>query len=205
MIAARAISLLVISACCCSLTLNSLDESDISFAANCHSDIASGEKIMAGRSVSRIVHSEHYLEGAGFPVARYRVFHPRVRRSGSSTSPTYLFVVRPIGGRQLDHFDPFLLLDHFGPVTWKPGEAVRPHSKSLRHCFFFFFFFFIFYICYRSVPRGTHTEASRRSRTSCRASFSTRTRWATKVLSPTVHISMPWICLSLSLLWCVYA
>jgi len=40
-------------------------------------------------------------------------------------------VARPIGGRKLSEFDPFLLLDHLGPVTYKPGEAVgapwHPH------------------------------------------------------------------------------
>ena len=41
------------------------------------------------------------------------------------------FVVkRPIGGH-ISHCDPFLLLDHFGPVEHKPGEAIgapdHPH------------------------------------------------------------------------------
>lgn len=40
-------------------------------------------------------------------------------------------VRRPIGGREASHCDPFLLLDHFGPVDQKPGEAVgapdHPH------------------------------------------------------------------------------
>jgi len=40
-------------------------------------------------------------------------------------------VARSIGSRKLDSFDPFLMLDHFGPVTNKPGEAVgapwHPH------------------------------------------------------------------------------
>lgn len=39
-------------------------------------------------------------------------------------------VRRPIGG-EISECDPFLLLDHFGPVTYKPGEAVgapdHPH------------------------------------------------------------------------------
>ena len=39
-------------------------------------------------------------------------------------------VKRPIGG-QISHCDPFLLLDHFGPVNHKPGEAIgapdHPH------------------------------------------------------------------------------
>ena len=39
-------------------------------------------------------------------------------------------VKRPIGGR-ISYCDPFLMLDHFGPVVYKPGEAVgapdHPH------------------------------------------------------------------------------
>ena len=39
-------------------------------------------------------------------------------------------VRRPIGG-EISHCDPFLMLDHFGPITQKPGEAVgapdHPH------------------------------------------------------------------------------
>ena len=56
--------------------------------------------IMSPKNVTRIVESDHVLEGAGFPVRR------------------------PIGGRQLDHYGAFLLLDHFGPIEWKPNEAV---------------------------------------------------------------------------------
>lgn len=51
------------------------------------------------RSVARIADSVEMIEGAGF----------RVRRS----FPT----------RMLDHFDPFLLLDEFGPIDLGPGEA----------------------------------------------------------------------------------
>lgn len=40
-------------------------------------------------------------------------------------------VARPFPTRKLDHVDPFLLLDHFGPMDYGPGEAVgapwHPH------------------------------------------------------------------------------
>ncbi len=51
------------------------------------------------RSVSRIIDSLRTFEGAGFPVRR------------------------PFPTRDLDHVDPFLLLDHLGPVDFGPGEA----------------------------------------------------------------------------------
>ncbi len=59
------------------------------------------------RSIVRIVTATQTLEGAGFPVRR------------------------PIPVPGLHQVDPFLLLDHLGPVTWGPGEAVgapdHPH------------------------------------------------------------------------------
>ena len=59
------------------------------------------------RSISRRVNSIRTLEGGGFPVRR----------------------PFPIQGQM--QFDPFLLLDHFGPVEWEPGEAIgapnHPH------------------------------------------------------------------------------
>ena len=33
-------------------------------------------------------------------------------------------LTRYIGSPQLDHLDPFLLLDHFGPTEWGPREAI---------------------------------------------------------------------------------
>ncbi|MBM4406943.1 MAG: pirin family protein [Chloroflexi bacterium] len=53
----------------------------------------------ASRSVSRVVQTVQTYEGAGFPVRR--------------PFPTQT---------QMD-FDPFLLLDHLGPVDYPPGEA----------------------------------------------------------------------------------
>jgi hypothetical protein len=32
-------------------------------------------------------------------------------------------VSRPIGGRALSEWDPFLMIDEFGPINYKPGEA----------------------------------------------------------------------------------
>lgn len=59
------------------------------------------------RSVAAVVNAVHTLEGAGFPVRR------------------------PFPTEQLPLVDPFLLLDHLGPIQWKPGEAVgapdHPH------------------------------------------------------------------------------
>ncbi len=59
------------------------------------------------REVAAIVNAVQTLEGAGFPVRR------------------------PFPTEQLPLVDPFLLLDHLGPVEWKPGEAVgapdHPH------------------------------------------------------------------------------
>lgn len=59
-----------------------------------------------GRSIKRLVTAHQQREGGGF------------------------IVKRPIGGEVSEH-DPFLLLDHWGPVTYRPGEAVgapdHPH------------------------------------------------------------------------------
>jgi hypothetical protein len=60
-----------------------------------------------GRSVIAVIDSEHFLEGGGFPVRR------------------------PFPTAQLMQVDPFLLLDHLGPVKWGPGEGIgapdHPH------------------------------------------------------------------------------
>ncbi len=59
------------------------------------------------RPVVTVVDSVRTLEGGGFPVRR------------------------PFPTRDLMQFDPFLLLDHLGPVTWGPGEGIgapdHPH------------------------------------------------------------------------------
>jgi len=59
------------------------------------------------RPVLSVVDSVRTLEGGGFPVRR------------------------PFPAAQLMQVDPFLLLDHLGPVTWGPGEGIgapdHPH------------------------------------------------------------------------------
>ena len=59
------------------------------------------------RPVVEIVDSVRTLEGGGFPVRR------------------------PFPTKELMQVDPFLLLDHLGPVTWGPGEGIgapdHPH------------------------------------------------------------------------------
>ncbi len=59
------------------------------------------------RRVARLIQSVSTLEGGGFPVRR----------------------PFPITG--FSHFDPFLLIDHLGPVTWPPGGPIgapdHPH------------------------------------------------------------------------------
>lgn len=59
------------------------------------------------RSVESVVASTRTVEGGGFVVRR------------------------PFPTARLDHFDPFLLLDHLGPVDYAPGSAVgapaHPH------------------------------------------------------------------------------
>lgn len=62
---------------------------------------------MTTRPVLSIIDSIRTLEGGGFPVRR------------------------PFPTAQLMQVDPFLLLDHLGPVTWGPGEGIgapdHPH------------------------------------------------------------------------------
>jgi quercetin 2,3-dioxygenase len=59
------------------------------------------------RPVVEVVDSVRTLEGGGFPVRR------------------------PFPTKELMQVDPFLLLDHLGPVTWGPGEGIgapdHPH------------------------------------------------------------------------------
>ena len=59
------------------------------------------------RPVQRLVTATRTLEGGGFPVRR------------------------PLPTQALPDMDPFLLLDHLGPVAWGPGEAIgapaHPH------------------------------------------------------------------------------
>nr|WP_298726407.1 pirin family protein [uncultured Steroidobacter sp.] len=59
------------------------------------------------RRVARVVQSVSTIEGGGFPVRR------------------------PFPIQGFSHFDPFLLIDHLGPVQWPPGAALgapdHPH------------------------------------------------------------------------------
>ena len=59
------------------------------------------------RPVARVVDSLSTVEGGGFPVRR------------------------PFPVQGFSHFDPFLLIDHLGPVEWQPGAALgapdHPH------------------------------------------------------------------------------
>jgi len=59
------------------------------------------------RKIESVVTAEHTLEGGGFPVRR------------------------PFPTAALIQVDPFLLLDHLGPVKWGPGEGIgapdHPH------------------------------------------------------------------------------
>jgi redox-sensitive bicupin YhaK (pirin superfamily) len=59
------------------------------------------------RSVTKVIDTVRVLEGGGFPVRR------------------------PFPTATLDHVDPFLLLDHLGPVEWAPNDAIgapaHPH------------------------------------------------------------------------------
>jgi redox-sensitive bicupin YhaK (pirin superfamily) len=59
------------------------------------------------RKVEQVVDAQHTLEGGGFPVRR------------------------PFPGPDLIDVDPFLLLDHLGPVQWGPGQGIgapdHPH------------------------------------------------------------------------------
>ena len=62
---------------------------------------------IAIRPVQKVIEATRTLEGGGFPVRR------------------------PLPTAALPDGDPFLLLDHLGPVTWGPGEAIgapaHPH------------------------------------------------------------------------------
>jgi redox-sensitive bicupin YhaK (pirin superfamily) len=62
---------------------------------------------VSARGVARVIDALSTLEGGGFPVRR----------------------PFPIAG--FSHFDPFLLIDHLGPVDWPPGGAIgapdHPH------------------------------------------------------------------------------
>jgi len=61
----------------------------------------------SSRRVAKIIDALSTIEGGGFPVRR----------------------PFPIAG--FSHFDPFLLVDHLGPVEWQPGQALgapdHPH------------------------------------------------------------------------------
>ena len=74
-----------------------------------------------GRSIKKAFRSEVFREGAGFIVERYEKCFKNF----------YWSILRPIGGKHLNYMDPFLMLDHLGPVNNKPGEAVgapwHPH------------------------------------------------------------------------------
>ena len=63
------------------------------------------------RRVSRVITAHRQTEGGGFVVRRP---FPSV-----------------VDGRQLEHLDPFLLLDEMGPTDYAPGEAIgapdHPH------------------------------------------------------------------------------
>jgi redox-sensitive bicupin YhaK (pirin superfamily) len=65
------------------------------------------ENLTASRRVARVITAVSTVEGGGFPVRR----------------------PFPIAG--FSHFDPFLLIDHLGPVEWPPGGAIgapdHPH------------------------------------------------------------------------------
>jgi quercetin 2,3-dioxygenase len=64
-------------------------------------------QVTTTRTVIATVPTIKTLEGGGFPVRR------------------------PFPTNQLDHVDPFLLIDHLGPVEWGPNEAIgapdHPH------------------------------------------------------------------------------
>lgn len=68
---------------------------------------ASANSSRRSREISAVVDSVRTLEGGGIEVRR------------------------ALPGPQISDVDPFLLLDHWGPVEWKPGEAIgvpeHPH------------------------------------------------------------------------------
>ena len=61
------------------------------------------------RRVARVIQAVSTIEGGGFPVRR------------------------PFPIPAFSHFDPFLLIDHLGPVRWQPGAALgapdHPHRS----------------------------------------------------------------------------
>jgi quercetin 2,3-dioxygenase len=65
------------------------------------------KELTEARRVARVINALSTVEGGGFPVRR----------------------PFPIAG--FSHFDPFLLIDHLGPVEWPPGGAIgapdHPH------------------------------------------------------------------------------
>jgi redox-sensitive bicupin YhaK (pirin superfamily) len=74
---------------------------------NATTPVISNTPSASPRAVTRVVDALRTLEGGGFPVRR----------------------PFPVAG--FSHFDPFLLIDHLGPVTWQPGAALgapdHPH------------------------------------------------------------------------------
>ena len=69
-------------------------------------DLKTQDSMVVARGVTRVEKSRQMREGGGF-------------------------LVRRPGGDRIDHCDPFLMLDHLGPVVYGPGEAVgapdHPH------------------------------------------------------------------------------
>ena len=74
---------------------------------NAINTLASTTSTAEPRRVARLVQSVSTLEGGGFPVRR------------------------PFPTPGFSHFDPFLLIDHLGPVQWPPGGPIgapdHPH------------------------------------------------------------------------------
>jgi quercetin 2,3-dioxygenase len=70
-------------------------------------DTAAAPSTLEPRRVARIIDAISMTEGGGFPVRR------------------------PFPTPGFSHFDPFLLVDHLGPIDWPPGDAIgapdHPH------------------------------------------------------------------------------
>ena len=64
---------------------------------NAINPLASSPATAEPRRVARLIDAISTIEGGGFPVRR------------------------PFPTQGFSHFDPFLLIDHLGPVTWPPG------------------------------------------------------------------------------------